>query len=434
MKNFLTPLALVTLLLSGCSKNDANQAPTQEERLSFGTFAYSMTRGPVAMSDNIKLFGVNPDAPTAGWFFNQQLLTYTSTTADFGQYVYTPLRYWPLQQTLGLNFYASAPYESTTAIGWPAAGATIDTMALITYTVPATANEDFKMARLRGVKKTATNDPVILTFEHMLSKVTLGVFEFANVMPGYTAAATKFELIGLANQGTRAFNADPTDAWNGPTGTTGNYSRSSTGPAGSLLTDPMYIMPQTFINTDSLAYTITLTGDASVGGGTDTKRVSIALTDILKSNWQSAEKGKNYVLNLYLDANRQFDIIKFEANVNDWTPNDVTMPVVQPTAQKLNSMLNNDEIPIGGTSATNKFKLTGTITWDWSNAAIYQFNGLAATGDKFKLTFAGVLFDPGAQIIINVPATGFKIYNTTSADTQTVTVTGPSASVWIEKK
>lgn len=421
MKNFLISFALVSLVFVGCSKDDTPDELPQQNPIGFGTFAHSMTKSAVAMHDNIVLFAVNQDLPTANWFFYNQLLTFVSVNGLNGAYSYTPVKYWPISQTKGINFYAYAPKETTTALGWPASSA-VDTTGTITYTVPVKADEDFKMAKLLNVVQTVGNDPVVLSFEHMLSKVTLGTFEFQNVLPGMSASLSKVELIGLANVGTRPFNALPTAAWSSTSGTAGTYSRTTP-------FDPFYIMPQTFDNLDSLAFSITLND----GTGNQIKRVSVALSDVTKGSWQSAVNGRNYILNLELDANDVFKVIKFEANVNDWTPENVAMPVVQPTAQKLNSMVNGDVLVIGGTTSTNKFRITGTIAWNWSDPATYAFNGLRP-GMKFSMTFSGLIFDPSSKITISVPTT-FKVYKgTTSLDTQTIDVTAATDVIYIEQK
>lgn len=158
MKKMFVGLAACALIFTSCSKNEVLENTSPSNAIRFSNLNNRPTKAANDDPSSYNVFAVWSDFKTA-WYMDIRVENDDS---------YSPARYWP--ENGQLDFYAYCPYGLTTS--------TIksDTIASleIKYTVPKNAQEDFTIATpKRG--QTRDSSVVALSFNHMLSKITMNV-------------------------------------------------------------------------------------------------------------------------------------------------------------------------------------------------------------------------------------------------------------------
>ena len=196
MKKFYISIIAVAALLTACDKNEVlvEETGVKEKAISFETFANTATRNAENSSSATKhdlsnhhnAFGVwgykkvaNNDPVEV---FNNQKVTYESS-----KWTYTPVRFWD-KSADHYEFYAVAPYDASKWT-WNATnkkfsykdfsltGKSLDASSSINADAvfSGTGDVDLMLAHDVTNYKTYTETAVNLEFDHLLSRLNIGV-------------------------------------------------------------------------------------------------------------------------------------------------------------------------------------------------------------------------------------------------------------------
>ncbi len=147
-------------VLTSCSQNDILENTNEANAISFSNLNDRVTKAANDNTDDYAVYAIRSNA-TDVWFMNNIKVSGADDT-------YSPLQYWPTGGAT-VNFYAFAPYPGGAVVS----SAIADSLAF-TYTVPTNADEDFTIATpVRGATSGGASTPVALSFNHMLTKITI---------------------------------------------------------------------------------------------------------------------------------------------------------------------------------------------------------------------------------------------------------------------
>ncbi len=192
MKKLILSVAILAVAAS-CSKNEMTElAPSLQNEIGFSTLNDRVvSKAANDDDDDFRLFAHMQNSTVNEWFIKD----YVEHASDIDEKAYAPVGgpyYWPADGIYSdIVFYAYAPYF-TTGGNVVETTAKVDTSTTtditLTYTVPATADEDFTVAApvtatydadddkvYEDAEGASVEDDVPLVFSHMLSKVTFKV-------------------------------------------------------------------------------------------------------------------------------------------------------------------------------------------------------------------------------------------------------------------
>lgn len=168
-------------MLTSCSQNDILETIDENNAISFSNLNDRVTRAANDAGADYAVYAVRSE--TSVWFME-------GVKVNGATNEYAPLRYWPT--TGSVHFYAYAPFEKTSILS-----STVGSLPF-TYTVPSAANEDFTIA----TPVTASSGTVNLSFNHMLSKITVAADLTADLKSaGYSVSFTSATLGVAKNEG-----------------------------------------------------------------------------------------------------------------------------------------------------------------------------------------------------------------------------------------
>lgn len=312
MKKRLIGFAAISLILiTSCSKNETFERETPEKAIEFTNLNDRVPER--AANDSMSNYGVyavlnNGNPAATSWFMENLNINGQNNN-------YTPLKFWPKVGTI--DFYSYAPFNSPnlnlSGVQWSGINPTFN----FSYTVPASADEDFTIA---APILSTSSGPVNLVFSHMLAKMSFEAnLENTLLDDGFALTLNYATLSVKINEGESSLSS-PT-GWNhfvAPAKVT--YTNRNT----------YLIMPQPASNFEiTLNVTITHNGADYFSGNLKTS----VLDSIAGIN--DFEKGTNYhftvtVGNLSQDEQGKpvFNIISFTSNITPW--NTESIPIPQP--------------------------------------------------------------------------------------------------------
>ncbi len=217
MKQFIAGVAIATVALSSCSKEEvvSTGVNNTSDYINFSTYALESTKGLIV--DNTAEFGAKFGTAERGGF---GVTAYTSTTGFDSKYMEAQINlmsgvwnyvnesqigYWPTEASGStLDFYAHAPFidnQSTEITHSKADGMTVK------FTAPTAEDTqvDFMYATAYDVKKTRdealADNRVNLMFKHALTQIKFkGITTSANLK--VDVAANGIQMVNIPNTGT----------------------------------------------------------------------------------------------------------------------------------------------------------------------------------------------------------------------------------------
>jgi hypothetical protein len=248
MKKFFLIAAAAALVLSSCSKNTVSEDTSDVNAIGFGTYSGRTTKADGSLVVNgtgttnsftddthfgvygYYTYGATEDA--AKWttaaspaFMNNYDVHFKSNT-----YTYTPVKYWPKDETLNkISFFGYYPYNNAaiTTKTVPVAATGLGSYVFTVPELPANHVDfmlsDFVKDQSYSHTNTTTNGLVQLDFHHMLTRV--GVAINTNADKNTTVKITSIIFKGgYIKTGTLAQNATATNSvWTLGTDTQSEY-------------------------------------------------------------------------------------------------------------------------------------------------------------------------------------------------------------------
>ena len=336
--------AMAALTLVSCSSDDLNSLSdnsSKNEAISFDGYlgrsavAVNGSRGSVVKIGDLQTskdgFGVfgnysstegTGTTPTYGnnWFDNQQV-TYDT------KWTYTPLKYWLPKGHI--DFLAYAPFNA----------GTVNNTYWLDFNVSSTIADQIDLLWAHADNQTKTDKPVTFNFKHALAKI--GYTVKTNVVgTGTTITLKKITLAGSApkdplktafyTKGTIDLSKpNGTDLWTTPTpaekrnyewynGTTYTVTTSPDHPNDNREKnkDYLFVIPQNFESGhDDLYVIVDYTINYNLGKPGTIEKMDYQVSSKIEKNFL---QGKAYTINLNIGLTP----IEFNAEVNDWDPND----------------------------------------------------------------------------------------------------------------
>lgn len=359
---------MATMLMStGCSSDEVVNDYSPENAIQFGTYVGrdASARASATTTESLQNsgngFGVFANYTTNNVALNPNFMNNQQVTYVSGAWTYSPVKYWPNNDTDQVTFWAYAPWNTNNT----------NTSATAPHFVISDGT-DYVASDLVTKKKSTVDDvddKVLLTFHHMMSKVGFKVEAIVDeieagtnssvdetsdatdktITSGTQIVVTGVSLAGnLVTSGTYTYGdvagSDPVrQDWclgcdaavstthsleasqfkNPVTYTYGTLSQSIYGksvgtanPTSQLNDDDEYLMlvPQTATINITVNYSV-ITEDANLAGGYSKVDNSITSGDFAFI----FERGKayNFVLHLGLTS------VKFDATVKTWAEDDL---------------------------------------------------------------------------------------------------------------
>lgn len=293
MKRLHSLLLAVALLLSACSAEESTaDFPQGNIPIGFSGDVLATRATEYASAANLTAIGV------FAYFTNGEFAE-ANATSNFmynqpvnqsdGTWTYSPVRYWPNNNTDRLSFFAYAPYVDEAVAGGsnPVFKGKVETgFPTLTYTVPsAEANQTDLLAAVPLMNNSyqANNGTVKFQLKHALTKVSVYVKSNDDVAG---KKVTAFSIAGVKS-GTLTYHS-PTDitdkgsSWSYPapdvtetfTATTTDFAVPNLHSADKQLLATFFLLPRGDGNTFSITYTTPgITSD-----GTRTIMQTITLT------------------------------------------------------------------------------------------------------------------------------------------------------------
>lgn len=203
-------IAFAALSVTSCTKDDVIEIMPQEA-IEFGTYLGHdvQSRGVVLANTNFNQFGVFASYTDGDWnanspinFMYNQLVQRADANSEW---TYTPLKYWPADQSYKVSFFAYAPYAASdngislvtdkTGAGAPQISYTIDpdnlgAMADFVADVDINHTKDAKVEE--GVDN--INEDVSFVLNHELTRVNILAKLDRNAFGGEAANKTKVNI------------------------------------------------------------------------------------------------------------------------------------------------------------------------------------------------------------------------------------------------
>lgn len=309
-------------LFTGCDKEKPEQA--EQNKIGFNTGAIS--RGDIQYTDNLADFGVFAYYHATGGFDN------AVSTPDYmynvpvekvgSDWVYSPLRYWPL--TGSTSFFAYAPHSSESGGTLSVSSETNAGPPILTYTVSDNIAQQFDL--LAAIPVYATIDrrnKVHFDFNHALARINFDAKLSSALPSGWTVQVKQIEIGSLKNKGSYAFDtwtvaADATDK-NYTLSVSNNLLRnvtvSTTFQPVSSNNANLFMIPQSIDLEDIIKIIIVF----NKNGTLEEQLFERPLTDIITN----LENAKAYNVKITITSPITFDL---KCDVENWTTYNITLP------------------------------------------------------------------------------------------------------------
>lgn len=202
----LTACLFIACLLTGCSK----EIPSQNNQDVIGFNIDAATRGTVQTTDNLPGFGVlayyhatggfNSAVSTPDYMYNVQVQKSGSN------WVYNPLRYWPLNGSM--SFFAYAPHTASAGGSLGISAKESTGIPILTYTVPDNVTQQLDLLAATPLYAiTDRANKVHFDFNHTLSRVNFDAKLSSALPTGWTAKVKEVQISSLKNKGTYRFDS-----------------------------------------------------------------------------------------------------------------------------------------------------------------------------------------------------------------------------------
>ena len=307
---------LTASLFSACSAGDEAQEFPQGDGLPLSfltTVEKPQTRAELS-TDNLTAIGVfayltkgdfSESAATSEFMFNQKVERTNSTKP----WTYSPLKYWPNNDTDKLSFFAYAPYMDGTVSGGSSLAFQRKTTAkgfpTLTYTVPEKeADQADLLVSLPLMNQTysETGGNIRFTMKHVLAKVKFSIKSEVGIK------VTALTVNNVPETATLTFT-DNGISWGSYTGTKtctatlpGGGTNVTANATDALTVATFFLLPGKASATFSITYT--QDGDSPL----EIKKSNVAFP----TDWIQ-EGGVNYLLNVKKDGTMTATV------ANDWT-------------------------------------------------------------------------------------------------------------------
>lgn len=311
----------VTVLLASCSQNSIEETWTSKREISFNNLNRKVTRAANDSGDDYQVLA-NTSLSTSEWFINDLVYGKDKDACKLDNAANGPY-YW-LNQAATYDFYAFAPANSVNiakTVTYPDVN--------LTYTVPASGQEDFTVATPVHIKTIPAESVVKLVFNHMLAKVNVT----AILTPALIKAGYSIEF-GSATFGVKRNQGDVDAKQDVP-----SIAESTGDPATYTSSKSYMFMPQ-----PATGSTIQLKNVVIRKAGVDHFIGDLTTYTIADGNVESNIFSGGKVYNLEFTINEDattpigpdgkpkpgtkvFNIIKFVSSVNPW--NEVKTPLKQ---------------------------------------------------------------------------------------------------------
>lgn len=307
--------AVFTLTLLSCAKNDTFQNEMPSNAVVFSNLNDRVTsRSANDTNDDYGVYAyLNNGSPAASdWFMSNQQVNGADNS-------YSPLKYWPKDGNI--DFYAYAPYNSGSLaldeIAWDAMNPAFQ----ITYTVPASADEDFTIAR-PVLAATRNGGQVELGFSHMLAKFEFQIDLSDDLKNDNFAVTIESVKVNLAyDKGVNSLST-PGD-WSSLSGTDVVYSGA----------DNYMIMPQPSIDTGLTFYIdVTHNGEAYFNGAIKSYTIKAGDVSTPSAAADMFVQGTKYLFSVVINEITEddggdpvFHVIRFNPTVTPWVPSNVSV-------------------------------------------------------------------------------------------------------------
>lgn len=310
------------LLFTACDKEISTEAG--QDTIGFNIEA--ITRGSIQNTDNLPGFGVFAYYHATGGF-NEAISTpdymyNISVQKNASDWVYAPLRYWPLNGSL--SFFAYAPHSSETGGALSLSSETNAGPPILTYTVSDNVAQQFDLLAATPVYATTDkSNKVHFEFNHALSRINFDAKLSSALPSGWTVQVKEIEIGSFKNKGNYAFDAwvlasDATDksyAMSVANSLLRNVTVGTTFQPVSADNANLFMIPQSVDPGDIIKITLLFNKN-----GTPEERVfERPLTDIVTH----LEEAKAYNVKITISSPITFDL---ECQVEDWTTYTITLP------------------------------------------------------------------------------------------------------------
>lgn len=309
-------------LFVGCDK----EMPTQTDAEAIGFNTQAMTRGDIQNTDNLSGFGVFTYYHATGGFDN------AASTPDYmynipvqrhgSDWVYSPLRYWPVDGSL--SFFAYAPHSSASGGSLEVSPQNNAGLPTLSYTVPDDVTRQLDLLAAAPVyASTDRGERVHFDFVHMLARINFDARLTAALPTGWSAQVKSIQIEGPKNKGTYLF-----DSWaiagdavrksytlSITNSLLRNISLSTSFQAVSADNALLMVIPQEIDVPDMISITVTFNKNGTLEDKTFTRPLREIITNL--------EGAKAYNVKLSLNSLITFDLI---CEVSNWTTYTITLP------------------------------------------------------------------------------------------------------------
>lgn len=187
-------VAATALMVAGCSQNEVMETnPDANRAIGFGVYTGTQTKGLVTdnsltdggTANGLKVAGKGfgilayqtsgnySTGGTKGTFMDNVHATWSD--GGGGSWGYSPLKFWPGNNTDELSFFAYAPYSTGGANGITLTNATGTADPSLTFALQTNQADmvDLVAAKVENQKQTTASGRVTFTFGHLLTRVTM---------------------------------------------------------------------------------------------------------------------------------------------------------------------------------------------------------------------------------------------------------------------
>lgn len=315
-------LCAASSLFVGCDK----EMPTQTDVKAIGFNTETMTRGGIQNTDNLSGFGVFTYYHATGGFDNAASspdYMYNIPVQRHGSdWIYSPLRYWPVDGSL--SFFAYAPHSSASGGSLEISPQNNAGLPILSYAVPDDVARQLDLLAAAPVyASTDRGERVHFDFDHVLARINFDARLTAALPAGWSAQIKSIQIEGFNNKGTYRF-----DSWTvAGDAVKKSYTLSTTNSLLENITlntsfqavsaDNAHLMmiPQGIDALDVIIITVTFNKNGTLEDKTFTHPLREIITNL--------EGAKAYNVKLSLNSLITFDLI---CEVSNWTTYTITLP------------------------------------------------------------------------------------------------------------
>lgn len=219
MKKLIFIVAVATLGLSSCSKNEIQLNETDENAITFDTYTGVAARGAVLEQSDLQTDGFGVFAFSQG---SDGYANYTSTEPNFmyntkvaynssSEWDYSPVKYWSTTSTDQYSFFAYSPYaESAGGNGITVSGNDVVGTPYLTFTLASTQATmvDLVAGQNMDIKKSDNSGEVSINFKHQLTRLNF------KAVSGVSSSLSGVENTYINIRAVNILGSAPTDGTN----------------------------------------------------------------------------------------------------------------------------------------------------------------------------------------------------------------------------